>query len=135
MERFAIRVMLALTMVCGTAAQADPVPAGTGDPVTKLALEWFGRMKTGEIDRSALSPEYNAHLTAEAVQALLQYLNVRKDGAMPEKAEIMEERSGEGQTIYLVKLTFLGGDASSMLLGLNAQGQITGVMILGLPGS
>lgn len=132
----AIRVMLALMIACG-AALAEPVPAAeaaTRDTVAGLALEWFGRMKSGEIDRSALSAEYNAHLTAEAVQAMSHYLNARKDGAMPEKAEILEERRGDGQTIYLVRLAFPGGDVSSMLLGLNANGQITGVMVLALPG-
>lgn len=137
MKRFTIRLILALAMACSTAAQADPVPAATaatGEPIAKLALEWFGRMKTGEINRSELSAEYSAQLTAEAVQALSQYLNLRDYGAAPEKAEIMEQRSGEGQTVYLVRLTFPRGDTGSMLLGLSTNGQITGIMILALPG-
>ncbi|MFG1418416.1 hypothetical protein V5F38_10970 [Xanthobacter sp. V0B-10] len=134
MKQFSIRLILVLVMAYGTVAQADAVPAATGEPIAKLALEWFGRMKTGDIDRSRLSAEYNAQLTAEAVHALSQYLNSRDYGTAPEKAEVMEQRAGDRQTVYLLRLTFPRGDTGSMLLGMSTNDKITGIMILGLPG-
>jgi hypothetical protein len=38
------------------------------------------------------------------------------------------------QTFYVVKILFPRGDAASLLVGLNADGKITGINILGMAG-
>jgi hypothetical protein len=52
-------------------------------------------------------------LTDDAVQAMSHHLN--EYGASPIRAEIMQRRSVDNQTLYQVKLVFPRGDASSLL--------------------
>jgi hypothetical protein len=45
---------------------AAPAPASESS-VENLALEWFERMRTGQIDRSQLAADYSAQLTESVV--------------------------------------------------------------------
>jgi hypothetical protein len=66
------------------------------------------------------------------VQAMSHQLN--QYGASPLRAEIMQKRAIDTQTFYQVKLIFPRGDAASLLFGFNAEGKITGIGIMSMPG-
>jgi hypothetical protein len=55
-------------------------------------------------------------------------------GASPIRAEIMQKRSVDNQTLYQMKLVFPRGDATSLLFGFDAEGKITGVAIMSMAG-
>jgi hypothetical protein len=55
-------------------------------------------------------------------------------GASPIRAEIIQKRLLDNQTLYEVKLVFPRGDATSLLFGFDAEGKITGVVIMSMAG-
>jgi hypothetical protein len=136
MRRFgATMLVAALSISCIAAALADPAPpAGvpTEDGMRVLALQWFAQMQAGKIDRTQYAATYAAQLTDDAVQAMSHHLN--QYGASPLRAEIMQKRSVDNQTLYQVKLVFPRGDSTSLLFGFDAEGRITGVAIMSLAG-
>jgi hypothetical protein len=91
-------------------------------------------MRTGQIDRTQLTPQYSAQVTNELVHKMSAYLNQYKYGASPIGAKILRTRSTGEQTFYDVKLTFPRGDAASLLFGFNAEGKITGVVLMSMAG-
>jgi hypothetical protein len=111
-----------------TAAQAQVTL--TEKSVEAIALQWFDRMRTGQIDRTQLTAEYSAQLTDDAVKKMSAYLNEYRYGASPTGAQILRTRAIGEQTFYNVKLTFPRGDAASLLLGFNAEGKITGITLM-----
>jgi hypothetical protein len=116
-------------------ASADPAPqSGTEDGVESLALQWFTRMRTGQIDRTRLVAEYNTHLTDDAVQRMSRFLTAHHYGVEPTRAQILQTRSIGEQTFHVVKLVFPRGDAASLMFGFNADGKITGVSLMGMAG-
>jgi hypothetical protein len=106
----------------------------TEKSVETIALQWFERMRTGQIDRTQLTAEYNAQLTNDAVKKMSTYLNEYKYGASPTGARVLLTRTSGEQTFYDVKLTFPRGDAASLLFGFNAEGKITGVVLMSMAG-
>ncbi|MBV8095675.1 MAG: hypothetical protein JO110_21090 [Acetobacteraceae bacterium] len=102
--------------------------------VEALALHWFAKMRSGEIDRTQLSPEYSAHLSEEAVQGMSRYLRAYEFGHLPLHAHVMHTRVSDDQTFHLVKIIFPRGDAASLMFGLNTQGKITGISLLSMAG-
>jgi hypothetical protein len=132
---FRIILAVALSVSCIAAGLADPSsPAGvpTEDGMRALALQWFVQMQAGKIDRTQYTATYAAQLTDEAVQVMSHHLN--RYGASPLRAEIMQKRSADDQTLYQVKLVFPRGDATSLLFGFDAEGKITGVAIMSMAG-
>jgi hypothetical protein len=130
-----IILAVALSIVCIAATLADPAaPASvpTEDGMRALALQWFAQMQAGKIDRTQYNAAYAAQLTDDAVQAMSHRLN--QYGASPLRAEIMQKRSVDNQTLYQVKLVFPRGDAASLLFGFDAEGKITGVAIMSMAG-
>jgi hypothetical protein len=130
-----IMLAAALSIVSFATALADSAPpAGvpTEEGMTALALQWYLQMQAGKIDRTQYDPAYGAQLTDDAVQGMSHYLN--KYGASPTRAEIMQRRSIENQTFYLVKLIFPRGDAASLLFGFDTEGKITAVGIESMAG-
>lgn len=125
-------------LAAGIAAWPGAVPAQsstvTDKNVEAIALQWFERMRTGHIDRTQLAPEYSAQLTDDVVQEMSKYLSAYKYGTSPTGALVLNTRSTGDQTFYEVKITFPRGDAASLLFGFNAQGKITGIVILGMAG-
>jgi hypothetical protein len=101
--------------------------------VTDLALQWFKQMQAGIIDRSEYATGYSVQLTDDAVKEMSRHLN--QYGAPPIGARILRERALPDQTLYAVKLLFPRGDAASFLLGLDANGKITGIAIMTLAGN
>lgn len=112
-------------------ARADPAPP-TEDGMKAFALQWFAQLQAGKIDRTQYTAAYGAQLTDDAVQAMSHHLN--EYGVSPVRAEIMQKRSVDDQTLYQVKLVFPRGDATSLLFGFDAEGKITGVAIMSMAG-
>jgi hypothetical protein len=120
-----------VTMPAVVQAQAEAL---TEKSVEAIALQWFERMRKGQIDRTQLTPEYSAQLTDDAVKKMAAYLNEYKYGASPTGAQILRTRTIGEQTFYDVKLTFPRGDAASLLFGFNADGKITGIVLMSMAG-
>jgi hypothetical protein len=136
MRRFDGTLLLTVLLIGSVAAAlADSAPlAGvpTEDGIKAFALRWFAQMQAGKIDRTQYAASYSAQLTDDAVQAMSHQLN--EYGASPIRSEIMQKRSVDNQTLYQVKLVFPRGDATSLLFGFDAEGKITGVVIMSMAG-
>jgi hypothetical protein len=91
-------------------------------------------MRTGQIDRTQLTAQYNAQLTDDIVKKTSAYLTEYKYGASPSAAKILRTRTIGEQTFYNVKLLFPRGDAASLLLGFNTVGKITGIALMSMAG-
>jgi hypothetical protein len=134
-----VAITLLAALLTGSVAAAlagSPPPSSvpTENSVETLALEWFAKMRTGQIDRTQLAADYSAQLTDDAVQAMSRYLKEYEYGASPTGAQVLKTRTIGEQTFYVVKLVFPRGDAASLLVGLNAEGKITGINIVGMAG-
>ena len=132
-------VTLVAALLTGSVAAAlggSPLPSSvrTTDSVEALALEWFAKMRTGQIDRTQLAADYSAQLTDDAVQAMALYLKKYDYGTAPLGAQVLKTRTIGEQTFYVVKIVFPRGDAASLLFGFNAQGKITGINIMSMAG-
>jgi hypothetical protein len=125
-----------LTAGAAVALAIRPLLAGVRakDGVAGVALQWFGQMQTGQIDRTQLSADYSAQLTDRAVQQMAGYLKAHDYGTPPMRAEVVRTGTIGKQTLYVVKLVFPRGDAASLLLGFNAEGKITGISLLSMAG-
>ena len=111
-----------------------PTGARTPEGVEALALQWFAKMRAGEIDRSQLAPEYDAHLTDHAVEQMARYLKAYDFGHLPLEAHVLQTRESGSQTFHVVKIVFPRGDAASLMMGFNAEGKITGISLLSMAG-
>ena len=138
-----IRLPVVITLVAAlstggivTALAGSPLPSSvrTEKSVEALALEWFAKMRTGQIDRTQVAADYSAQLTDDVVQATSRYLEQYEYGAAPTGAQILKTRTTGEQTFYVVKLVFPRGDAASLLLGLNTEGKITGISLMSMAG-
>jgi hypothetical protein len=123
-----VAVLLIGNLTAGLAGAAPPPEDG----MRAFALQWFAQMQAGKIDRTQYDAAYGAQLTDDAVQAMSRQLN--EYGASPIRAEIMQKRSVDNQTLYQVKLVFPRGDAASLLFGFDPEGKITGVAIMSMAG-
>ena len=137
--RHAVAITLVATLLTVSAATtlgASPLPPSvrTDKSVETLALEWFGQMRTGQIDRTQLTADYSAQLTDTAVQELSRHLKEYDYGASPTGAQILKTRTIVEQTFYVVKILFPRGDAASLLLGFNVEGKITGISFMSMAG-
>ena len=123
-----------LRFVAALAGPSPPSGVRKEKSVETLALEWFTKMQSGQIDRTQLAAEYNAQLTDDAVQAMSRYLKKYDYGASPTGAEVLKSRTIGEQTFYVVKIVFPRGDAASLLFGFNAEGKITGINLMSMAG-
>jgi hypothetical protein len=132
-----IRLVAALLTANLAAAIAGSPPllpsVRTEKSVETLALEWYAKMRTGQIDRTQLASDYSAQLTDDAVQALSRSLKEIDNGSSPTGAKVLRTTTVGEQTFYVVKLLFPRGDAASLLLGFNVEGKITGIDLLSMP--
>jgi len=132
-------ITLVASLLTGSVAAAlagSPPPSSvrTESSVEALALEWFAKMQTGQIDRTQLAADYSAQLTDDAVLAMSRYLKEYKYGVSPTNAQVLQTRTIGEQTFYVVKLVFPRGDAASLLLGFNAEEKITGISLMSMAG-
>jgi hypothetical protein len=137
--RLLVVITLVASLLTGSVAAAlagSPPPSSvrTESSVEALALEWFAKMQTGQIDRTQLAADYSAQLSDDAVQAMSRYLKEHEYGAPPTGAQVLKTRTIGEQTFYVVKLVFPRGDAASLLLGFNAEGKITGISLMSMAG-
>jgi hypothetical protein len=137
--RLPVVITLLAALLTGSVAAAlagSPPPSSvpTENSVETLALEWFAKMRTGQIDRTQLAADYSAQLTDDAVQAMSRYLKEYEYGASPTGAQVLKTRTIGEQTFYVVKLVFPRGDAASLLLGFNAEGKMTGISLMSMAG-
>ena len=132
-----ISLVTLLLSASGTEAFSNspsPPRGPTDSSVEGLALQWFAQMRTGQIDRTQLTAEYSAQLTDDAVRSMSQYLKEYDYGTSPKGARILLRRSQGDQTFYVVKILFPRGDAASLLIGLDAQGKISGISLMSMAG-
>jgi hypothetical protein len=115
-------------------SSAPQATAPTQTTVERLALQWFDRMRTGQIDRAQLTPDYSAQLTDGIVRDMSKYLKDHDYGSPPLGAQVIKTRTIGEQTFYVVKLVFPRGDAASLLFGFNANGKITGISLMSMAG-
>jgi hypothetical protein len=115
-------------------SSAPHASALTQETVERLALQWFDRMRTGQIDRTQLTANYSAQLTDGMVQEMSKYLKVHDYGSPPLGAEVIKTRTIGTQTFYVVKLVFPRGDAASLLFGFDTNGKITGISLMSMAG-
>jgi len=127
-----VAVMSTASVATALADSAPPAGVPTEEGMKVLALQWYTQMQAGKIDRTQYTPAYGAQLTDDAVQGMSHYLN--QYGASPTRAEILQGRSIENQTFYLVKLLFPRGDAASLLFGFDTEGKITAVGLESMAG-
>jgi hypothetical protein len=137
--RLPVVITLLAALLTGSVAAAlagSPPPSSVPreKSIETLALEWFAKMRTGQIDRTQLTADYSAQLTDDAVQAMSRYLKEYEYGASPTGAQVLKTRTIGEQTFYVVKLVFPRGDAASLLLGFNAEGKITGISLMSMAG-
>jgi hypothetical protein len=125
---------LASSLASASAGPATPTSVRTDSSVESLALEWFGRMQSGQIDRSQLTPDYSAQLTDDVVQGLSKHLKEDNYGVSPTSAKVLRTLTSGDQAFYVVKLIFPRGDAASLLIGLNTESKITGISFLSMAG-
>jgi hypothetical protein len=135
----ALAMTVTIMIACSPAAYTAEAASNSTGPLTRssvesLALSWFERMRTGEIDRSQLSAEYDRQLTTDAVQEMAKFLKQYEYGAAPLGAQVLLSRSSGEQTFYIVKIVFPRGDAASLMFGFNAAGKITGINLMSMAG-
>jgi hypothetical protein len=114
--------VLLMGSVAATLADAA-LPAGvpTEDGMRAFALQWLAQMQAGKIDRTQYTAAYGAQFTDAEVQAMSHHLN--EYGASPLRAEIMQKRSVDNQTLYQVKLLFPRGRCGQPSVRLRRRGQ------------
>jgi hypothetical protein len=136
MRRLGVVILVAMLSTAGLAAPhadaSSPAGVPTEDGMKILALHWFAQIQAGKIDRAQYAAAYGAQLTDDAVQGLSQRLN--QYGTSPLRAEIMQKHAIDNQTFYQVKLVFPRGDAASLLFGFDAEGKITGIVVMSMAG-
>jgi hypothetical protein len=120
-------------------APAESVPAPTvsaqsADTVQKLAIEWFDRMRTGEIDRTQLTADFSAQLTDATIRATSRYLQARDYVASPATAKLVDTNTTGDETFYVVKLFFPRGNVASLRIGFDADGKISDISLLSAAG-
>jgi hypothetical protein len=92
--------------------------------VKTIALEWFEHLQAGQIDRTQMTTAFSENLTDDAVQEMSRFLASYGPAA---EDEIVQSRTIQDQTFYLVKCLLQRGDALSMLIGFDESGKVTGL--------
>jgi hypothetical protein len=106
------------------AGQMPAVDPTSGDSVKAFALEWFGRLQAGDVDRTEMTTELSEALTDDSVKEMSRIVTSFGPAT---NDEIVENRQIDDQTFYVVKLFLKRGDAVSLLIGFSKSGRITGV--------
>jgi hypothetical protein len=133
----AIRLFLfAMLLSCGVGAQvaaADPA-ALTADSVQKSALEWFDRMRTGQLDRTQLTADFNAQLTDETVATTSRFLQAHGYVEPPAQAKLVDTRTAGDETLYTVRLSFASGKVANLQISVVGDGKISDISLLNTGG-
>jgi hypothetical protein len=131
-----IVLLIALFVVGASAlARADETPpAGppTSESLATWAMHWITEVMAGRTDRSQYAPAFAPQVTDAAVARMAHDLNAY--GAAPLRAEIVETKKEGDQTFATIKFVFPRGDATSLMFGFDAAGEITGIAVGGMAG-
>jgi hypothetical protein len=128
-RRFAQEALLATLLLVGSLAfvlgdEAPSVDPRSSDSVKAFALQWFGHLQAGQIDRTQMTTALSDNLTDNAVKEMARYLKSYGPAA---RDEIVETRKIQDQTFYVVKLLLQRGDALTLLIGFDDKGKVTGI--------
>jgi len=127
MKRLFVAVVLLATLFTGASAFCDqiaPIDPSSSDSVKAFALDWFGHIQGGQIDRAQMTAALSETLTDDSVEEMSRYLKAYGPAM---RGEITQNRRIQDQTFYVVKLFLQRGDALSLLIGFNDDGKITGI--------
>jgi hypothetical protein len=104
--------------------ETSPIDPKSSESVKVFALQWFERLQAGQIDRTQMTTALGERLTDDAVKEMARYL---KSYGAATRDEIIQTRTIENQTFYVLKLFLQRGDALTLLIGFDENGKITGV--------
>jgi hypothetical protein len=129
MKRFFGQAVLLAALLTGFFApavgeQTSPANPRSTDSVKAFALAWFKHLQAGQVDRTQMTTALNEHLTDDAVKEMSHYL---KPYGPATGDEIVQSRTIQDQTFYMVKLFLERGDALSLLIGFDENGKMTGI--------
>jgi hypothetical protein len=102
----------------------------SAERVQKSAVEWFDRMRTGQIDRTQLSADFNAQLTDATVETTSRFLQAH--GYV--EAKLVDTRTAGDETLYTVKLYFAHGNATNLQISVDDNGKFSDISLLNANG-
>jgi hypothetical protein len=110
------------------AAAPSAKPAAlTGDAaVAARAKAWLGRLQKGDIDRSQLTPEMDAALTAEVIANLRDHFGPL---GPPQSFALKGKNALGGITGYVFRVAWAGGTADFTFAVDDASGKIAGLTL------
>jgi hypothetical protein len=124
MTRSGLVALLSALSTCCLGGQTSLAGSPSSDVVRTIALEWFEHLQAGQIDRTQMTTAFSENLTDDAVQEMSRFLASYGPAA---EDEIVQSRTIQDQTFYLVKFLLQRGDALSMLIGFDESGKVTGL--------
>src|ERR1700722_17697995 len=95
----------------------------SAERVQKSAVEWFDRMRTGQIDRTQLSADFNAQLTDATVETTSRFLQAHGYVESPTAATLVDTKTAGDETLYTVKLSFAQGKATNLQISVGDDGK------------
>jgi hypothetical protein len=98
-----------------------------GDPVGDEARSWLAQLQAGSIDRTQLTPAFNATLSAEAVAAFRRKLAPLGE---PSSFKLRDTQPTEGVTAYTYAVTWKGGSAYYVFALDDRTGKVAGLRVL-----
>jgi D-alanyl-D-alanine carboxypeptidase len=97
------------------------VPSTTDAAVTARVKEWLGRIVRGDVDRSQLTDQMSAVLTADVVKSAGQQL--KGFGSMKSVTLLGADQDASGRS-YSFRVTFAKGHAVRWVMGIDSNGKI-----------
>lgn len=130
--RFLATMILSAGLAPSLAAGAPTALAA--ERVQKSAVEWFDRMRTGQIDRTQLSADFNAQLTDATVETTSRFLQAHGYVEPPTAAKLVGTRTAGDETLYTVKLYFAHGNATNLQISVDDNGKFSDISLLSANG-
>jgi hypothetical protein len=124
MTHFGLVILFAALLTGCFGDEASSGGPRSSDSVKTIALEWFEHLQAGQIDRTQMTTAFSENLTDDAVGEMSHFL---ASYGPPTGDEIVQSRTIEDQTFYVVKFFLQRGDALSMIIGFDENGKVTGL--------
>jgi D-alanyl-D-alanine carboxypeptidase len=102
------------------------VPSATDVAVTARVKEWLGRIVRGDVDRSQLTDQMSAVLTADVVKSAGGQL--KNFGSMKSVTLLGADQDASGRS-YSFRVTFLKGHAVRWVMGIDPNGKISALFV------
>lgn len=126
-----VRFLATMLLLSGVEQSFAAAPAAlSADSAQKSAEEWFDRMRTGQIDRTQLSDDFNAQLTDSTVETTSRFLQAHGYVAPPTAAKLVGTRTSGDETLYTVKLSFANGNATNLQISVGPDGKFSDISLL-----